>query len=243
MRPLLLFAALPLFLGCDRGSEPAPSTSASAHAEPATTRAAPRAEAPRPGASAPTREIFGLRLGEADEAAITAWLGARGLSCPGSPAPRRATVRYSCDGELPATALPERTFKGRLDQILLTRTDTGPVHDLSVRAIYSIPADAAADYNARVAELQALLGAPERSSLVSGEIDPSKPMLWYSSTWRFADLDVSVALLRAAGPNYGVTERWQVPGVEATAADRPGSAPIHGAPPKKSANPHAITTP
>lgn len=243
MRSLLRLLALPLFLGCDRDADPAPAKPASAPVEPAAAHGAARADAPRPSAPAPTREIFGLRLGEADEAAITAWLDGRGLSCPGTPAPRRATVRYSCDGELPASALPERTLKGKLDQILLTRTDAGPVHDLSVRAIYSIPGDAAADYNARVAELQTLLGPPERSSLVSGEIDPSKPMLWYSSTWRFADLDVSVALLRAAGPNYGVTERWQLPGVEATAADRPGSVPIHGAPPKKSANPHAITTP
>lgn len=240
-RPLaLIFLVL---LACGRGAETQPSQPTPERAATPAPSAPARAEKPRPSAPAPTREVFGIGLGEAGDAEITAWLGARGLSCPASPAPRRTTVRYACADALPATALPERVIKGKLDQISLTRSDAGPLHDLSFRALYSVPADAAADYNARVAELSALLGPPERSSVAPAEPDPTKPMLWYSSTWRFADLDVSVSLLRAGGPSYGLNERWQLPGVEASAAERPGSSPIHGAGAPKSTNPHAITNP
>lgn len=189
---------------------------------------------------APTREVLGLTIGQSDDAAIQAWLQERGLSCTIGPAPRRQAVRYDCSSQVPTSLLPDRVIKGKVESLGLARTDAGPLHNLSTRRIYSIPADAVEDYNSARAAITAVLGQPTRGK-EAGEIDPSKPLAWYSTMWRFEDLSVTLGLLRAVGSTYTVSERWQVPGVDEELPDREGVRPIHGAPsgPRVS-NPHAL---
>ncbi len=240
-----LLPLLALSLACGRGEKPAPSTTPAATSTSAAPSSARAPATTTPLSKAPTRAAFGLTLGEADDAAITAWLSARGLSCPGTPSTRRTTVRYDCGGEIPASAIPERTLKGKLDQIALVRTETGPLHHVSTRTNYSIPAEAAADYNAAVAALEPILGQPKLSRKAPAEIDATKPVVWYSTTWKFADLEVAVSLLRAGGQHYAVSERWQIPGVEEEVPNREGVTPFaHGAPSTpSSSNPHVSSKP
>lgn len=242
--PLLLALAL----GCS-GSEnaaPAPATppaKADQAAKSETPKAAPKLAPAAPLAAAPTLSVLGITLGQADDAAITAWLGARGLSCPAAPSSRRTTVRYQCGGETLKTALPERTGS-LLEQLVLVRTDQGPLHHLSMRSRYSLPAEAATTYNSTVARVRELLGEPTLARPAPEQIDATKSMVWYSTVWRYTDLEVSVSLLRAGGAHYDVSKRWQLPHFEEDAPLRPGVAPFsHGAPSAPSTNPHVTTTP
>ncbi len=171
--------------------------------------------------TAPSTEVFGLKLGatSADDAA--AWLAARGLTCPGVPAPRRATVRYACEAGLDA-ALPDRVGRGKLATLLLSRTESGPVHYLSVVRRYSVPEAAADEFAATRKSLGERYGTPTRER----PVDPKKlagPMARFSTEWRFADLDVSLSLFKGGSGTLSLTEVYAVPGVEAGVGARPGS--------------------
>lgn len=219
--PLL---AMGLLFGC---SEPEPAKVAAAEA--------PKAEAQQPATSrgkAPTHDVFGLTLGVSDDKAIEDWLKARGLNCPAAPSARRLTVRYECSGDLPATALPERPTKGKLDHIWLIRKEGGPIHNFSARRVYSLTTDAASDYNETIDKIKAVFGEPTRGKPAPTDIDPSKKLAWYSSVWKFDDLEISADLLRANGNYYAVSERWLIPGVEQEVGVREGVDPHgHGGPP------------
>lgn len=218
--PLLLLLALFACSKPEPAKEKAPET--------------PKTEASKAPASlgkAPSHDVLGLTMGVSDAKAIEAWLSARGLTCPSMPSARRLTTRYEC-GDLPATAMPERPTKGKLDRLWLIRKDDGPVHNLSLRRLYSLTTDAAADYNETVEKVKAVYGAPSRGKVAPADIDPSKKLAWFSSVWKFDDLEISIDLLRANGNYYAVSERWMIPGVEQAVGVRAGVDPHgHGGPP------------
>lgn len=209
-----LVLALPLLAACRGCSAPEAPV------------ATPVAAHPSPGATAPaaTRTAYGLTLGQSDAPAIDAWLAAHHLSCTGEPAPRRQSVRYDCGVEAGLTpdTLAERPVKdgGKLTQVLLARGDATPLTHLSLTRTFSLPADAVTDYNAALAALTATYGAPLRTS---GAPDPTKfggPMAHWSADWRFTDLDVHVAVLKAGGTFITVSERYDVPGASAAEGAR-----------------------
>jgi hypothetical protein len=206
-----------------------PATNPQGSAPTATLNPAPRPPDLKP---APSKDFLGLTLGGTQDAEITAWLATHNLNCPASPSPRRTTQRYECKTDLPVALLPGRIIQGKLTSLLLVRGDSTPLSHASAGRQYSLPEDAAKDYESTVATISASLGEPYKKTV----IDPEKlksPLLHYSTTWKFTDLDVSVTLLKAGGNFYSMEERWDVPGVEMEQQARPSKNPH---------NPHGTST-
>lgn len=160
-------------------------------------------------------------------ASIENALGIPGIVCRQAPSVRRTTYRYTCDGDLPVSLLPDRQIRGKLTELLLVRGDTLPLSHASTIRKYSIPDDAANDYSTAVDAITKVLGAPSRSTVA----DVSKmmgPLVHFASTWKFSDLDVSLTLIRAGGSYYSVSERWDQPGVELAQEARPSKKPAKG---------------
>ena len=200
--------------------------------------AAPAAALP----AAPSKAHLGLTLGATTAAEVTSWLAERQLTCPERPSPRRATTQVECKGDLPLSLLPDRTVKGKLYDLLIVRLDDGPVHHVSTTRRYSIPDDAGVDYTATVATLTAAFGPPTKSQPFDRE-KVSRALARFGTEWRFSDLVISVSALKAAGDYVSVNERWDVPGVEASAEARAGTSG-HGftgpTAPTPAKNPHVL---
>jgi hypothetical protein len=193
------------WLGCVCREPDAPSAAAVAAAS---------ADRSRP---APSRTVAGLTLGTSTAADVEAWTAGAG-SCTTAPSPRRTTTRTECDAP-PVSLMPDRTIRGAFDQIVVARPDDGPVHFVSARRLYSLPADARADYEAARAALTASLGTPQLDQ-TSADPLPETRLVRYASGWEFSDLGVRLTLLKAAGKDIAVTEVWSIPGVEERAGVR-----------------------
>ena len=172
-----------------------------------------------PGLDAPDRSIFGLSLDEAFDSDVSDWLSERGLHCPESPSPARTTTHYTCSGKLDATALPERRTRGVLSSLLIARPDEGPVHHLSVRHKYSFAEVALEEYRATRDILRDQLGPPSRGDEPEA-VDLESPLIRYVTQWRYADLEVTLAVLRVGNSGLTLSEQWMVPGVESLAKSR-----------------------
>lgn len=171
---------------------------------------------------APTRNVFGLEIGTTDEAGLAFWAASRTLTCSAQPAARRATVRTECNGGLSTATFPERPSSGKFTQLLLSRTDAGPFHYVSLTRRYSIPAHAGREFESTLGTLKAALGEPKQirpfdATQLSGRL------VRFAASWGFSDLDVQISLFRGGGETITVTETWSVPGVEAGVGARPGT--------------------
>lgn len=189
-------------------------------------------------AGAADRHWSGLELGESDAPALDAWVAARGLDCQTLPSPRRLTTHLRCEHPDPATfGAPDGP--GTLDLLLLVRTDDGPLHHVSTERSVSTT-EAAGAYDAAVARWTAVYGPPTRATPAPARYDA--PLVRAATEWLGPELEVRVSLLRNgnAGP-VRVTERWDVPGVEAAVPVRPGSVPVHGPGSPSARNPHLET--
>jgi hypothetical protein len=229
--------ALSSSLACSTASPPAASSAVVPQAHAA-------ASAPTegvPAAPASTRGWHGLTLGESDGAAVDAWVAARGLDCDAGPALARASTQVRCRDGLEPGLLPDRRIAGTLSSLLLSRPDDGRLHHVSTRRKYSVPKRAVEDYDATVAALTATFGAPDADAPVTAPERLTGPLARWATAWTRSDLVVSVSIMKAAGTHVSVTETWEVPGVEATIADRPGAGG-HGAS-ARSRNPHILSEP
>lgn len=222
---------------------------ATAPADPATTPALPGAPAtaltplvPQPRTEglpkAPSRTVFGLEIGTLDDAGLQAWATSRKLTCTAQAAARRATLRTECHAGLDTTTFPERKSAGKFTQFLLSRTEAGPFHYLSLARRYSIPTHAGEEFETTVATLRAQFGEPTQLRPFD-KAKLSAKILRFSATWNFADLDVSLSMFRAGTDYITITETWSVPGIEAAVGARPGTTG-HGGMKGKPAgwNPH-----
>lgn len=235
MIALLLFA-------CMCSSEPA-GPPAAGSAPPVAPEAPEAPEAPA-APKAPTRTVQGLALGEADDAAIAAWVAERGLECPEVASPRRTTRQRRCQGTYAPSLLPDRGASGALTEILIARLDDGPAHHLSTIRKYSLPADVAADYHAAVDAITAQLGPPTQTRRVDDLSAFDSPLARFATRWQFSDLRVDVSILKAAGSYISLNEVWVIPGVEEQAQARGGGS-LHGdlKPASPANNPHVADDP
>ncbi|MEY3214535.1 MAG: hypothetical protein RIT28_5016 [Pseudomonadota bacterium] len=237
----MMLSTLLFLLGCGVAEPTAPSGTTVDKAGTVPSLSAPAVDA-APLAAAPSKTHLGLTLGATTADEVKAWLVERSLTCPERPSPRRATTQVECKGDLPLELLPERTVKGKLYDLLIVRLDDGPVHHVSTTRRYSIPEDAGVDYAATVATLTAAFGPPTKAQPFDRE-KVNRALARFGTEWRFADLVISVSALKAAGDFVSVNERWDVPGVEASAEARAGSSghsftgPTAPTPAK---NPHVI---
>ncbi|MEQ1506155.1 MAG: hypothetical protein ABMB14_28240 [Myxococcota bacterium] len=185
---------------------------------------------------APTHDWHGLALGATDATGIDGWATAHGWTCATAPSPRRTTVHHDCDHPDPS-AIGEQALRGRLDQVLLARLDDGPLHHVSTDRVFAVPADASATYAAALARLTATFGPPVRTMAAPATFDG--PLIRATTTWTFSDLTVDLTVMRVGTGPIHLSERWDVPGVEARAITRPGTAAIHGGgTPTPAKNPH-----
>ncbi len=207
MRPaIVLTLLLSACNGC--GEKPAPGVAAPA---------APVSGGMIASRAAATTTVYGLNMGGTDAAGIDAWLAAHKLTCPQAESPRRATLRNECTPEasgLTATTLPEHPVLGggQLSSVLLSRGDGSPLTHLSITRRFSLPADAVADYNASLATLSTTFGDPVRSGGTPDATRFGGTMAHWSADWRFTDLSIHVAILKAGGEYISVSERYDTPG-------------------------------
>lgn len=202
-----------LVLACS--GEPVPT------AAPPVAAPAPAERAPLP--SAPSLDAFGLIIGKSTPADLDAWLASRQLTCPGAPSPRTTTHRYTCQGALPP--MPERPTDGRLSQILLVRGDDTPLTHVSLMRSHSLPSAAAKDYDASVAAIAAVHGAPHEGEASADPAKVDARLVHYDAAWHYGDLEITVGLNRFGGPEWTVSESWDVPGAEKTHKPRPPPNP------------------
>lgn len=170
---------------------------------------------------------------------MTAWAGARGLSCPETPSLRRLTTRAECAGPLDVALLPDRRIAGVLESVLIVRVDEGPVHHVSTLRRYSAPEAAQADYHSAITALSAQLGPPVRSQRLDDLTVFSRPLARAVSQWTFDDLQVVLSVLKAAGDSIQVNEVWTLPGVEEQVGQR-GEGSLHGKSRAPAKNPHIL---
>lgn len=197
-----------------------------------------RAKLPEVTREAPTREVWGLTLGDSDEAALKSWLEARGLKWCGAAASRsRKAQRHDCRGELLTNAaLPEVASTGRLTQLLLTRSDGHPLSYLTTTHTHSLPGPAADEYTARVKALTARLGEPTLTQAPNLETIARARITRVRTMWRFKGVEVSLSLVKLSD-KLRLTEVWNMPSDQARIEQRPGVKGAHGAL-KSSPNPH-----
>jgi hypothetical protein len=218
----MMLSNLLFMLGCGGASPTPPPAEGLDKAATTPSLSAPAAEvAPLP--AAPNRAHLGLSLGATTADEVKAWLAERKLTCPERQSPRRTTTQVECKGELPLSLLPDRTVKGKLYDLLIVRLDDGPVHHVSTTRRYSVPEDAGVDYTATVATLTAAFGPPTKAQPFDRE-KVNRALARFGTEWRFSDLVISVSALKAAGDFVSVNERWDVPGVEASAEAREGTS-------------------
>lgn len=255
MSPLLM-----LLLACDTEAPAQPTaatpTAATPTAAPALSPeevarkakadAAAAARASLPAAA--SRDRYGLTLGTSTHEQVEAWITSNKLPCQQFPSPTRNTYQYRCEGLLPPALLSDRTVRGAFTQVHLVRTEDAPVHFFSTMRKYAVATDAIADYDDTVAKLTALLGAPKRADTVPGPEKLSGPNIRiarYAAMWERSDLDVSLVLLKASGPNMTLQESWEVPGVEEQVETHARTGSVSGAEGKKPPgwNPHVSEAP
>ena len=228
--PLVGSVALPLILGswigCFGDSPPAKASAA-----------AVEAPAVPAGAKAPTRAWNGLTLGESGGPEVAAYVQTQGIQCESGPALARESFQVRCAGPLPFGLLPDRVIGGQLAELLLSRPESGPVNTISTLRKYSLPDDAARDYNTAVDALTKTFGAPLRGGEPTTPEKFDAKVARVASVWRFADLEIRLTAMRASGGFVGVSEVWLVPGVEEQINSRPGVSG-HGG--QKAKNPHAV---
>ena len=231
------------------GDSPAPPEPAAAPAPVAPTAEAPSATpapltplVPKPRVEgltkAPSRSVFGLEIGTLDDAGLQAWATSHKLTCTAQAGARRATLRTECNFGLDASTFPERKSSGKYTQLLLSRTEAGPFHYLSLARRYSIPAHAGEEFEGTLATLKQEFGPPTQLR----PFDASKlsaKIVRFAATWNFADLDVNLSLFRAGTDYVTVTETWSIPGIEGAVGARAGTTG-HGGMKGKPAgwNPH-----
>lgn len=233
MHPLIL-------LLCACASEPV-APAARAPVAPVEAEAAP-AEAPAPN---PHASRYGLTLGQATHEDVVAWLSAHQLTCQQFPAPTNTSFYYRCDGDLPTSLLPDRTIRGRLAQVLISRPEDAPVHHLSTLRKYSLGKDAIADYDASVAAIQAELGPPDAHQPITDPATLDRVIARYAAEWRRDGLTASVVMLKAAGNYVSVTETWAVPELKATVNTKARDGSVSGGEGRKPPgwNPHVTEIP
>ena len=189
-----------------------------------------------PAATSATKDLTwaGLQLGVTDEAALDAWVAERGLQCEKTPSPRRETIHVKCSRPDP-TRFGEAASPGVVEQLLIVRTDSGPVHHVSIERV--VPeAEAAKMYLDTVARLRERYGVPARSQPPPPSLDGK--LVMSATDWRFTNLDVRVNLVRIGDNPLRIGERWDLPGVENAVAERPGSVGAHSGKSSSARNPH-----
>lgn len=192
----------------------------------------------QPAATDVAHDWYGLTLGQSEGADIAAWIEARGLRCEVGPALARASHQARCRDDLQPSLLPDRRISGQVRSLLLSRPDDGPLHHVSTLRRYSIPRHAVADYDAAVAALEARFGPPDAPAPVTDPDRLTGALARWATEWTRTDLRVRVSIMKGAGDHISVTETWEVPGVEARIASRPGvSGHGAGAPAR---NPHIL---
>lgn len=201
------------------------------------TVAAVEAPAAAAGPKAPTRVWNGLTLGESGGPEVAAYVQTQGIQCEAGPALARESFQVRCAGPLPLGLLPDRVIGGQLAELLLSRPESGPINTISTLRKYSLPDDAARDYNTAVDALTRSFGPPFRGGEHTTPEKFDAKVARVASVWRFADLEVRLTAMRASGGFVGVSEVWLVPGVEEQINSRPGVSG-HGG--QKAKNPHAI---
>lgn len=167
---------------------------------------------------APARDWNGLVLGETQHEGVEAWIAEHRLECTALPAQTRSTFHYRCEDPVGLRVSAAR--QGVATQLLIARAENAPVHHVSTIRKYSDPAAAAEDYDLVVAELGARFGTPKRSQEVKDLAAFSRPLARFATSWAYDDLDVTVSLMKASGPNISLTEAWTVPGVEQLTTSR-----------------------
>lgn len=184
--------------------------------------------------TAPGRGWNGLELGATDVSALEAWVAERGLTCETAPSPRRMTIHLRCPS--PSAAAVGSTAPVPPEALLVVRRDDGPVHHVSVDHLLDTSIASAA-YTAAVERWTKIYGPPTKTLAAPSRWD--SPLVRASTDWTFPDLQVRVTVLRNGGQGPArLTERWDVPGVEAGVPERPGSVPAHGASSPSARNPH-----
>jgi hypothetical protein len=184
--------------------------------------------------AAPTRSWHDLALGVADGPTARGWAADLGLDCVEEPSPRRTTVHLSCQRPLSA-AIGEEQRPGRLDRLLVARLDDGPVHHVSTERSFEAWTRASPTYLAARDALSARLGPPIDSDPAPATFEGR--LVHASTRWRFSDLQVDLTVSRFGDGAIRLSERWDLPGAEASAEARPGSVAAHGSP-SAARNPH-----
>lgn len=232
----VVLLAVPLvvgsWIGCFGDSSTAKATVAAVEAP-----AAPMAPMAAAGPKAPTRAWNGLTLGESGGPEVAAYVQTQGIQCEAGPSLARESFQVRCAGPLPLGLLPDRVIGGQLAELLLSRPESGPINTISTLRKYSLPDDAARDYNVAVDALTKTYGAPLRGGEHTTPEKFDAKVARVASVWRFADLEIRLTAMRASGGFVGVSEVWLVPGVEEQINSRPGVSG-HGG--QKAKNPHAI---
>lgn len=193
-----------LLIGCNTAAVPAP----------VVVEDPPETVVPK----APTREWNGLVLGETQHEGVEAWIADHALECTGLPAQTRSTFHYRCED--PVGLRVSAAKQGVATQLLVARAENAPVHHISTIRKYGDPTAAAEDYDLVVAASTARLGVPQRHQEVKDIGAFSRPLARFATSWVFDDLEVTVSLMKASGPNISLTEAWTVPGVEQRTTSR-----------------------
>jgi hypothetical protein len=190
---------------------------------------------------APSRALWGLELGSTEAAGLSSWVEAQGIDCEALSAPRRETEQLRCSMDTLPELMTDRQSGEAQSLLLLVRPDEGPLHHISTLRRHMAPAAALQDFAAAGVAVSAQLGPPTRADpRPPATADLASAQVRFSSTWSFSDLQVELSLSRMGGEELVVRERWDVPGVEAGVAPRPGSighAPAAGVAPH---SPHGI---
>ncbi len=188
--------------------------------------------------SSPLKQVFGIDVGATTQAQLDAWAVSRLLTCTVTASPRRATTHTRCGGDIAPSVLEGRKMQGKVQDLLFSRTDTGPIHAVSATSRYSLPSSAAEDYQSTLARLVEQLGRPSIERPYEAARLEQK-LVRFAAEWNFNDLDVAVSLYRTGVDYYTLAESWAVPGVEASVSVREGSIG-HGAGPLRPPgwNPH-----
>lgn len=174
---------------------------------------------------APARALWGLELGSTGKAGLSTWVEAQGIDCEALTAPRRQTEQLRCTLDALPVAMTDRRPGEAQSLLLLARPDEGPLHHISTLRRHLSPAEALQDFSAAGAAVSAQLGPPTRADpRPPVAADLSSAQVRFSSTWSFSDLLVELSLSRMGGEELVLRERWDVPGVEAGVAPRPGSS-------------------
>jgi hypothetical protein len=177
---------------------------------------------PRPerGNTGGSLSVWGLELGKTDVDGLADWLDQQGLHCPAVPSPRRRTVQYRCLNIVGGSWLQRPSSPLRVD-LLLARTDDGPLHHVSTVRKTVTPEAAIADYLATVRALTERLGSPALTDNSPPTVAAFAAKLTrFSTMWALPDLTVDVTLSRLSGRAISVRERWDMPGVEAAVGAR-----------------------